>query len=37
MYLWSLDVHAADKNEVGPGEIACGCLRDIFIDEPHRP
>ena len=32
-----LNVHAADKHGIGPGEIGGARRRDIFIDEADRP
>jgi hypothetical protein len=32
-----LDVHAADEDDIGPGEIGGGCRRNVLVDETHRP
>ena len=32
-----LDVHAADEDRVGPGEILVGGAAQVLVDEAHLP
>src|SRR5262249_35239920 len=37
IHLLTLDVHAADEHDLGPGEIVLGCRPDVLIDEANLP
>ena len=37
VHLRRLDMHAADHDDIGPGEIGSLSRRDILVDKAHRP